>query len=62
MDNNEKLSKLKMTLPEAEDLFPEIEVFYKEHKREPQINSSESSEVKLAEVLAYLRKYEAERK
>jgi len=55
------LKNTKMSLEEAESLFPKIEEFYEIHQKEPDANSPDPLEVMLARALAYLRRAEAER-
>lgn len=55
------LKNTKMSLEEAESLFPKIEEFYEIHQKEPDANSPDPLEVMLAKALAYLRRAEAER-
>lgn len=54
------LKNTKMSLEEAESLFPKIEEFYATHGKEPEVNSPDPLEVILARALAYLRRKEAE--
>jgi hypothetical protein len=56
------LKNTKMSLEEAETLFPKIEEFYSVHGKEPDANSPDPLEVVLAKALAYLRRAEADRK
>ena len=53
-------SKISMTEGEAIALWPKIEIFYNEHQKEPNINSNNPIERRLAEALAWLK--EAQRK
>ena len=54
------LKNTRMSLEEAESLFPKIEEFYEIHGKEPDVNSPDPLEVILAKALAYLRKKESE--
>lgn len=48
-------SKIKISEEEALITWPKIVAFVEENKREPSLNSSDSLELRLAEVLVYLR-------
>lgn len=55
------LKNTRMSIEEAESLFPKIEEFYELHGKEPDPNSPDPLEVILARALAYLRNAERER-
>lgn len=53
-------SRIDVTDDEAERLWPEVEAFYQDHGSEPNRESLDPHERRLAEVLAYLRKLKNE--
>jgi hypothetical protein len=53
-------SRIDVTDDEAERLWPEVEAFYQDHDSEPNRESLDPHERRLAEVLAYLRKLKNE--
>jgi hypothetical protein len=53
-------SKINVTDDEAERLWPEVEKFYQDHGSEPNRESLDPHERRLAEILAYLRKLKNE--
>ena len=55
-------SRIDVTDDEAERLWPEVETFYENHKSEPDRESLDPHERRLAEVLAYLRRLKNESK
>ena len=48
-------TRIQMTLEEAYFLWPQIKEFVAINKREPNVNSSDSTEVRLAEALIYIK-------
>jgi hypothetical protein len=48
-------TRIQMTLEEAYFLWPQIKEFVSSNKREPNVNSSDSTEVRLAEALIYIK-------
>ena len=54
--------KVSMTQEEAEKLYPRIKEFIERESREPNLNSPNGREVRLAEALAFLRKLSREKR
>ena len=54
--------KVNMTQEEAEKLYPRIKEFIERESREPNLNSPNGREVRLAEALAFLRKLSREKR
>ncbi|NHO42682.1 hypothetical protein GOB83_10910 [Acetobacter fabarum] len=54
--------KVSMTREEAEKLYSRIKEFIKRERREPNLNSPNGREVRLAEALAFLRKLSREKR
>jgi len=54
--------KVSMTQEEAEKLYPRIKEFIERERREPNLNSPNGREVRLAEALAFLRKLSREKR
>lgn len=54
--------KVNMTQEEAEKLYPRIKEFIQRESREPNLNSPNGREVRLAEALAFLRRLSREKR
>lgn len=54
-------TRIKMTDDEARVLFPKVQAFVQEKKRQPSITSSDPLELRMAEALIHLRKLRQER-
>lgn len=54
-------TRIKMDFEEASILWPKIQQFIKEHSREPNINSSDGKEKRMAECIIYLKEEKRKR-
>ena len=54
-------TRIKMDFEEASILWPKIQVFIKEHNRQPDINSADGKEQRMAECIIYLKEEKRKR-